>query len=65
MASPRTRSEVVTEIAQLRQEQMESIKEAVFVGWTPKEHALQEKRSKRLRLLLVELEALDRKAPAS
>ena len=65
MASPRTRSEVLTEIAQLQQEQMESTQNAVFGGWTIEERALQEERSKRLRQLQLELEGLDRKTSAS
>lgn len=65
MASPRGRSEVLAEIAQLRQEQMKSTKDAVFGGWTSKERALQEERSERLRALQAELEALDRKGSAS
>ena len=60
MASHKRRAELLTEIAKLRRQQMDSITASVFGGWTAGEEVEHENRGQRLALLVIELEALDR-----
>ena len=59
MASLRKSAELLAEISKLQQEQEKSLTDATFLGWTSEEEALQKKRSDRIALLLLELNALD------
>ena len=62
MPSPTRRVELVTEIAKLRNQQMESIAKGTFGAWTAEEEAEHEDRGQRLGLLVMELETLDKEA---
>ena len=54
-----TRAELVTEIAELQRQQLESFTDGTFSGWPPEQEAAHEKRTDRLALLVLELNTLD------
>jgi hypothetical protein len=60
MASHKTkRAELAAEVKKLQAQQLESFATGTFGGWTPEQEAAHEKRSSRLALLVLELDALD------
>jgi hypothetical protein len=62
MARPdTTRALVVAEISLLRKQQLESLEDSAFCGWTAESEADHEKRSDRMELLLHRLAELDQK----
>ena len=52
------RAELVAELAKLHEQQMESITNATFAGWTSEQNVEHEKRSGRILALTSELNAL-------
>jgi hypothetical protein len=58
MKSTNRRAELATEITALRQQQIESLRDVTFTGWTPEEKAEHERRKDRIATLQRELNAL-------
>jgi len=58
MTSTNRRTELATEITALHQEQIESLRDVTFTGWTPEEKAEHERRKDRLAELQRELNDL-------
>jgi len=58
MTSPRTRSEIIAEIAELWKEQLAANRSAVFGGWTSEDLKSYDDRADRLKLLQRELDGL-------
>jgi hypothetical protein len=50
---------LAAEVKKLQAQQSESFATGTFGGWTPEQEAAHEKRSSRLALLVLELDALD------
>jgi hypothetical protein len=57
--SPQT-GRLVAEISLLRKQQLESIENATFFGWSPEAKADHEKRADRIQLLILQLAKLDK-----
>lgn len=58
MKSTNRRAELAAELAKLHEQQMESLTNATFAGWTPDQTAAHQKRSDRILALTSELNAL-------
>jgi hypothetical protein len=58
MTSINRRAELITEITALHQEQIESLRDATFTGWTPEEKAEHERRKDLIAELQLEFNAL-------
>jgi hypothetical protein len=59
MDHPRTRAELIAEMAELRKQQLDAATDAVFGCLTREQEASRQDRCDRLALLVMELEALD------
>lgn len=59
MAESPNRKRLVAEMSLLRRQQLESIENAAFVGWTPEAKADHDKRAERMELLGRRLAGLD------
>jgi hypothetical protein len=52
------RAELTAQITALHEDQIESLRDATFTGWTPEEKAEQQKRSDRIAALTRELNGM-------
>lgn len=59
MAAINSRAELVVELSELHRLQLQSMADATYVGWTHEELIAQQKRSDRIAVLQLELDALD------
>ena len=57
--SPKT-AEQVAEMSLLRKQQLGSIENATFIGWTPEAKSDHEKRADRIELLILQLAKFDK-----
>ena len=59
MADSQNRARLLAEMSLLRKQQLESMENATFCGWTPEATADRDKRADRIQLLLSWLAGLD------
>ena len=59
MADPSKTAGLAAELSLLRKQQLGSIENAIFCGWTPEAKADHEKRADRIELLMLQLAKFD------
>ena len=65
MADSCGRTKLISEIRELKRQQLECCTDAIFLGWTPESKAADEKRADRIHVLSHQLDALDAQNPGS
>jgi hypothetical protein len=64
VAGSNKNSEISAEIAVLRQQHLDAMRKATFLGWSNEEWAEHERRAERLRALILDLAALGLEPPS-